>query len=134
GRDVPAGARMRIAICICTCERPAALRECLEAVDRALRAAPPRDAELALVVVDNRPDGRAAAVCDALGANLPCPLRFAEERERGVSFARNRAVSVALAAGAELICFLDDDDIPDPDWLARLVARQRETGAELVFG
>jgi succinoglycan biosynthesis protein ExoM len=125
---------VRIAVCLCTCARPALLRECLTAVAAGLRAAPPPDATLALFVVDNRPDGRAAAVCDALRETLPCPLRFAEEPEPGISFARNHALREALAWGADLVAFLDDDDLPEPDWLARLVARQRATGADLVFG
>lgn len=125
---------MRIAVCLCTCARPTLLRECLAAIAAGLRAAPPPDATLAVFVVDNRPDGRATAVCDALRETLPCPLRFVEEHERGITFARNRAVTEALAWGADLVTFVDDDDLPDPDWLARLVARQRATGADLVFG
>lgn len=125
---------MRIAVCVCTCARPALLRECLAAVAAGLRAAPPPESELAVFVVDNRPDGQAAAVCAALRDALPGPLRFAEEPERGISFARNRALREALDWGADLVAFLDDDDLPEPDWLARLVARQRATGADLVFG
>jgi cellulose synthase/poly-beta-1,6-N-acetylglucosamine synthase-like glycosyltransferase len=125
---------MKVAVCICTCDREPLLRECLDAVSQALRTAPPAAAELSVLVVDNQPGGGAAAVCDAVRAALPCPLRYATEPERGISFARNRAVREALAGGAELVAFLDDDDLPDPDWLVRLLERQRETGADLVFG
>ena len=83
------------------------------------------------VVVDNRPDGRAEEICNESRAHLPCRLYFAEERKRGISFARNRAISTALAYGADLIAFIDDDDRPRPDWLAHLVDRQRATGADL---
>lgn len=123
----------KVAVCLCTCARPALLAECLAAIAEALRAHP-EPALVAVVVVDNAPGGRAAEICAAAAAALPVPLVFVEERERGISFARNRALREALAAGADAIAFLDDDDLPRPDWLARLLARARGTGAELVFG
>ena len=111
---------MTIAICICTCDRPNSLQELLNVlVEMELGQLHP--GELFFVVVDNRPDGRAQAVCDQARARLPGPLYFAEEQERGISFARNRAISTALAQGAEWIAFIDDDDRPRPDWLVHLV-------------
>ncbi|MCL4686312.1 glycosyltransferase family 2 protein [Myxococcota bacterium] len=124
---------MKVAVCLCTCDREALLRECLAAVAHALRTAPP-DAEVTVFVVDNRPGGGAAAVCEALRTEFPCTLQYAAEPERGISFARNRAVAEALAWGADFVAFLDDDDLPDADWLLRLLARQQETDADLVFG
>jgi succinoglycan biosynthesis protein ExoM len=124
---------MTIAICICTCERVDSLEALLSLLSE-IELGSLDPGELFLVVVDNRPDGRAQAVCDHARARLPCPLHFAEERERGISFARNRALSTALAHGAELIAFIDDDDLPRPDWLVRLVDRQRVTSADLVVG
>lgn len=123
----------KVAVCLCTCARPEPLAECLAAIAAALRAHP-EPGLVAVVVVDNAPGGRAGAVCAEAAAALPVPLRVVEEPERGISFARNRAVREALAAGADAVAFLDDDDLPHPDWLARLLARARETGAELVFG
>ena len=32
------------------------------------------------------------------------------------------------------MAFLDDDDLPEPDWLRHLLDTQRRTGADLVFG
>jgi succinoglycan biosynthesis protein ExoM len=122
-----------IAICICTCDRAHSLQQLLNAlVGMKLGMLDP--GELFFVIVDNRPDGRARAVCDQTRARLPCALHFVEEPERGISFARNRAVSTALAHGADFIAFIDDDDLPRPDWLVRLVDRQRFTGADLVHG
>ena len=122
---------MTIAICICTCDRVYPLQELLSVLsEMELGSLDP--GKLFFVVVDNRPDGRAQAVCDR--ARLPCPLYFAEEPERGISFARNRAISTALAHGAEWIAFIDDDDRPRSDWLVHLVDRQRTTGADLVMG
>jgi succinoglycan biosynthesis protein ExoM len=124
---------MTIAICICTCDRPNSLHELLNFLAE-MELGQLHPSELFFVVVDNRPDGRAQAVCDQSRAGLPCALHFAEERERGISFARNRAISTALAHGADFIAFIDDDDLPRRDWLLHLVDRQRVTGAHLVHG
>jgi succinoglycan biosynthesis protein ExoM len=124
---------MTIAVCICTCHRADSLRSLLSLLsDMELGSLDPGD--MFFVVVDNRPDGRAKAVCDEVQTCLPCPLYFAEEPERGISFARNRAISTALSQGAEFIAFIDDDDRPRLDWLVHLVDRQRVTSADLVMG
>jgi succinoglycan biosynthesis protein ExoM len=124
---------MTIAICVCTCERVHSLQALLGHLS-GMELGSLDPGELFFVVVDNRPDGRARAVCDEARARLPCPLYYAEEPERGISFARNRAISTALAHDAAFIAFIDDDDLPRPDWLVHLVDRQRFTGADLVHG
>jgi succinoglycan biosynthesis protein ExoM len=124
---------MTIAICICTCDRVHSLQQLLNAVaGMELGSLDPGD--LFFVIVDNRPDGRARAICEEARLHLPCALHFVEEPERGISFARNRAVSTALCHGADFVAFIDDDDLPRPDWLVHLVERQRISGADLVVG
>jgi glycosyltransferase involved in cell wall biosynthesis len=123
----------RIAICLCTCNRPASLQRVLAQLKNIDLGPLPAD-QLFLVIVDNLPDGRALDVCNALEAHLPFPLVFAEELQRGISYARNRAVTEALQRGADFIAFIDDDDLPHTDWLRHLIETQRETGAEVVFG
>ena len=123
---------MKLAICVCTCERPASLARLLGAlreVDRSELAG----LDLELVVVDNAPSSAARRVWEGSGV-LPFPSYFEEEPRRGISFARNRGVAAALAHGADLVAFLDDDDLPRPEWLGRLVSRWRATAADLVFG
>ena len=124
---------MTIAICICTCDRVDSFQQLLSVLAGMDLGSLDRS-ELCFVVVDNQPDGRAQAVCTQARPDLPCPLYFAEESERGISFARNCALRTALAHGAEFIAFIDDDDLPRPDWLVHLVDRQGVTGADLVFG
>ena len=71
---------------------------------------------LELIVVDNRPQRGAAT---ALVAELDDPrLRVVEEPVPGVSAARNRG---AWHAHGRLVAFTDDDALPDPDWIARVL-------------
>ena len=124
---------MNVAVCICTCERPAGIDRLLTALER-IELPSLQTGKLEIIVVDNRPDGRARAICSAHEARLGVALHFCEEHQRGISFARNRAVAEALARGADFLAFLDDDDVPRSDWLLRLFEKQKETGAEIVMG
>ena len=120
-----------IAVCVCTAARPGPLEAALRAVGAANLAAVGR---VTVLVVDNRPGtGAAAAVENARGA-LPVPVELHVEPRPGIARARNRAVAAALARGADLLAFLDDDDLPEPDWLDQLLRVERATGADLVFG
>jgi succinoglycan biosynthesis protein ExoM len=125
---------MNVAVCICTCDRPAGIDRLLTALEHIDLSGMKAD-QLEIIVVDNRPDGRARAICSAHEARLlGATLLFFEEPRRGISFARNRAVAEALARDADFVAFLDDDDVPRSDWLPRLLEKQRETGAEIIMG
>jgi succinoglycan biosynthesis protein ExoM len=124
---------MKTVLCICTYKRPELLERLLLSLQHMpLERIEPGDVRA--IVVDNYPDGRARVVCERVSDKLPVELDFIEETQRGTSFARNRAVEAALGRDADFIAFIDDDDLPDPDWLLRLIEKQRETRADIVFG
>lgn len=130
---VPTITPSRVAICVCTCDRAEALASLLASL-REIDLSGLDAGHVELVVVDNNPDPRTREVCRQAASLLPIPLHYTEEPRAGVTYARNRAVTVALERGAEFLAFIDDDDIPSPDWLVQLLARQADTGADLVFG
>ena len=126
---------MNISVCICTCNRDSLLAEVLESLQKIELGGALVDAEVEIVVVDNRPDlPGTRELTERAATALPVPVRYAAESERGISSARNRAVTTALERDADFIAFIDDDDMPRPAWLEALVARQREKDADLVFG
>ena len=95
---------VKIAICICTCARPNSLQRLLDALSGIeLGALDPRD--IHFVVIDNRPGGRAREICNKALERLPVALHFVEEPTPGISFARNRAITVALDLGVAWIAF-----------------------------
>jgi|APTNR8051073442_1049403.scaffolds.fasta_scaffold00732_15 glycosyltransferase involved in cell wall biosynthesis len=124
---------MRVTICVCTCNRPEGLDRFLAAVARMEPVRPPLE-RLDLIIVDNMPDGRAREVWRRHESGLGIPSTFIEEHERGISPARNRALASAFDGGADFVSFLDDDDVPEPDWLQRLLEKQRNSGADIVMG
>ena len=124
---------MKVSVCICTCNRPAMLQRLLGSLGDMELGSLGRD-DVEILVVDNNPNGEAASVCGRASSRLPVALRFVEEKQRGISFARNRAIEEALDGGANHIAFIDDDDIPEPDWLIRLLEEQERSGADIVLG
>lgn len=122
---------MDISICVSTYRRPEGIRRLLTGLD-SLRLPEPR-AHIEIVVVDNDTEPGVREVCAEVGSAIRWPVRYAVERRRGISHARNRALELVSDA-SEWIAIIDDDEVPDPDWLAELLRVQRETGADVVTG
>ena len=64
-----------------------------------------------IVIVDNGPSPETERVACSFASSLP--VRYVAESHRGYGEARNRGL--AEAAG-DVIYFLDDDCVPEPDW------------------
>lgn len=79
-----------------------------------------------LLLVDNSPEASARAIT----ANAPGFVRYVYEPRTGVAQARNRGI--AEATGSHVI-FLDDDQMPDPGWLAAFAAGAA-SGDRAAFG
>jgi cellulose synthase/poly-beta-1,6-N-acetylglucosamine synthase-like glycosyltransferase len=106
-----------VTVVICTRDRPALLERCLAAVNR-LDPAPHK-----VVVIDNSVgNNETFQVAARLGA------RYAIEPVRGLSRARNRGLR---ECDTDLVAFLDDDVIPEPEWLGLLLVpfADEQTGA-----
>lgn len=120
---------MSTVLCVCTYRRPDSLRELLLALPNLEQSQ-----NLSVVVADNDAAGEGAAVCNDLPEDYPFPVYALIESTPGISFARNAVVSKALTLNPELLAFLDDDETPEPIWLAELKRVQREQNADAVGG
>jgi succinoglycan biosynthesis protein ExoM len=121
---------VHVTVAMLTYRRPGELRRALDAVASHVRdvaADPGLDVTADLLVVDNDPAGSARDVVAAAGA-----ARYLHEPTPGIASARNAAL--AGAAGAHLLVFIDDDEVPEPGWLANLLRVWRRTGAAAVVG
>lgn len=69
-----------------------------------------------IIIVDNNSSDSTETVINSYQkvCHSVCPLRYFLETKQGAAFARIRAVNEAKG---ELIAFLDDDNLPEPDWL-----------------
>ena len=126
----------RLAIVIPTYNRAASLARTLlslvgadgEAVARALSRK--QDIPAVIVVDNNSTDHTAEAI-----APFGPAIRYIQERQQGLSFARNTGVEAARALGAEFIAFIDDDVEAAPEWAASMVrAFDEHPDADCVGG
>ena len=118
---------MRASVVICTRNRSAHLRRCLEALEA--QTVPPEQVEV--VVVDNGSTDETPAVVEDFRRRSKYPVRWCVEERVGLSNARNRGVAEARG---EIVAFLDDDAVPGPGWLAAYVETFGATGADCVGG
>lgn len=118
----------RVAVCVATYARPDGLARLLDGL-AALRT----DACVRVVVVDNDAAGPSRDACEARSGDFALGLRYVVEPRRGITYARNSAVE---AAGTDVafIAMLDDDEVPEANWLTALLRVQAKYDADIVTG
>jgi O-antigen biosynthesis protein len=111
---------LTVTVIICTRNRPACLRSCLEGV-KALD--PPADE---ILVVDNTTgDAETEAIAGQFTA------RYVVEPAKGLSRARNRGLAESRT---DIVAYIDDDALPRREWLGRLIAPFDDAQVAAVTG
>ncbi|QCB94436.1 glycosyltransferase family 2 protein [Cellulomonas shaoxiangyii] len=82
-----------------------------------------------VLVVDNDPAGGASAV---VAEREDPEVRYVAEPRPGIAVARERAL--AESSRSDALVFLDDDEVPEPGWLAHLVDTWRRERVAAVTG
>ncbi|MCA1706726.1 MAG: glycosyltransferase, partial [Actinobacteria bacterium] len=82
-----------------------------------------------VVVVDNSPEGDARKTVSAAG---PDRVLYVHLGAGNIAAGRNAVLD--HARGADFLAFLDDDELPERDWLEELMIVQSATGADIVVG
>jgi len=107
-------------VVVCTRDRPKQLDECLASLARLSYS------DYDVVVVDNAPhDRRSRDVASRWG------VRYLTEPMCGLSRARNRG---ARACETEIVVYIDDDAVADPDWLTVLAQEFKDPLVAAVTG
>jgi glycosyltransferase involved in cell wall biosynthesis len=106
-------------VAICTHHRHDLLRTTLASLAKCDAVARPWEA----LVVDNGCEEEVYRIVQSFAGALP--VRYAQERHLGTSWARNRAVHEARGG---VIIFTDDDVTFDPAWLTRIVGAVEQHG------
>lgn len=104
-----------VSVCVCTFRRPALLKrllECLEKQQTELRL------RFDVVICDNDPDATARTTVLDFARNAPFPITYANEPRQNIALARNAAIR---QAAGEFLAFIDDDELPQSDWLLAMV-------------
>jgi glycosyltransferase involved in cell wall biosynthesis len=110
-----------VVVCAASAEREPLLRAC---VDSLLEGA--RRPDEILVVVDQNP-----ALEASVASWLPCSARLLRSPAPGISASRNAGLR---AARSDIVAFVDDDAVVEPDWLHRLLQQFRDADDVLGVG
>ncbi len=122
-----------VAICIATYRRPNGLARLLASLGK-LRFEAGSEPQISVVIVDNDASGeRIAPVVEAAINKLAMPVFRHVEPTRGLAAVRNACLDHAPAS-SDFIAFVDDDEWVEPQWLAALLDKQRESKAPLIQG
>lgn len=89
------------------------------------------EVELDCLVVDNNSSDATPAVVETFARTAPFSVRRVFEARQGSSFARNRAVNEAQG---EMVFFIDDDVIVEPDWASQMLAEIRRRKLDAACG
>lgn len=119
----------RVAITICTYRRPEGLSRVMPPVLAQAREC--RGAQVRLIVIDNDPSGSARDVVREI-ENTGAALTYVHEPRPGIAAARNAGLDAAV--GDDAVVFVDDDEVPAPAWLDRLVEVWIVLGCDGVTG
>jgi glycosyltransferase involved in cell wall biosynthesis len=87
-----------------------------------------------LAIADNNLESQYDAYIKTLIDTQSIPVSYAHEPRRGYSSARNCALELGLASGAEVLAFVDDDMILDAGWLEGHLRSHTEMTCDAVNG
>ncbi len=117
-----------ITVCICTFKREALLREVLEHVEHQKTDG---QFTFSVVVCDNDSSESAKPVAAQFAQKSGVPVRYVVEPCQNIARARNRAVA---ASHGDYVAFLDDDEIPENEWLLSHFITCNDYGADGTLG
>lgn len=131
GSQVGRDPEVQVAIAVITFRRPEELAALLRSLGNQ-ELDEPEHWRMRVVVVDNDPDGSAAAVVEAARVELLWPITYEIEPAPGIPLARQR--SVDLCADDDAVIFVDDDETCPPGWLQSLLDCWDMTNTDVVTG
>ena len=120
----------RVCVAIPTYRRGDMLEQLLEGI--ASQRLSKGDAAVDVVVLDNDPLASAAPIVALRRQAFPFALQYRAVAQRGLAVVRNEALR--FASGYTYVAMIDDDEVPEPQWLGELLRVARATSADAVIG
>ena len=117
-----------ISICICTFKRPQLLSRLLQEVGRQETRSL---FSYSITVVDNDVSKSSKGVVAQFQKTSSISISYSVEPEQNIALARNKAVANSTG---DFLAFIDDDELPGPDWLLKLYQACEAYNADGVLG
>jgi len=124
--------RLRVAACVGTYRRNDPLRVLLERLAEIGEASSDRFS-LAVVIVDDNPDGAAEPVVRSFEGRFPLGVHYRRCGKQNISLVRNLLLETAMEI-ADVLVMTDDDCLPEPQWIDALLDTRSHIGADAVSG
>jgi len=121
-----------IAVYICTHQRNDPLLKMLNSLEKSAKNVQP-EVEVAVVVVDDNPDGRAKPLVESLENNFIRGLHYVKSGSQNISIARNLGIEKAVSL-ADWVGMVDDDQTVTEEWFLALIKTQQENNSDAVTG
>lgn len=112
-----------VCVAVCSYKRPEMLKNTLNSL---LDMELPVGLRTEIIIVDNDKNQTARPVVYEFFSNSPIKINYFCEETSGLSSARNRVLTEAIALGASHLAFLDDDEVVEKDWLVEHIKFYRE--------
>jgi succinoglycan biosynthesis protein ExoM len=119
---------MDISICINTYKRPQLLYKLLTSL---INQNLPSQFEIEIIIVDNDNYKSGQIVVNDFVVKSKIKINYDVEPIKNISLARNRAVSKAIG---KYICFIDDDEFADNNWISTMYNCLINYDADAAFG
>ena len=108
---------MKFAIALCTRNRPQMLTTCINSIQSLII---PPNCNLHLVIVENDDYPKCESLISNLMKSTPhIEFSYILEKKMGIPIARNTSLESAIKSNPDWICFIDDDEIVNKDWLMK---------------
>ncbi|MEA5570617.1 glycosyltransferase family 2 protein [Calothrix sp. UHCC 0171] len=123
---------MLVSVCIASYQRPEGLKRLLLGLNQ-LTFNQSEVPDIEVIVIDNDFKGSARGICRQIETDFQWQLKYYIEAQRGISFARNRAIA-SVSQDSQFVAFIDDDEVPENNWLDELLSVQKAYRADVVAG
>lgn len=120
----------KLVIGLCTYKRPKMLKDALDGIT----ALSFPEEFSGVIIVDNDPKGSSSDVIEAFKKSFKYPVYSFVEPNKGIVYARQRALDEANALEFNALAFFDDDAIPDTDWLINLHSFYKDNHCTVATG
>ncbi len=117
-----------ISVCICTYKRPTFLRRLLTELGNQETG---ERFTYSIVVADNDGVRSAEPLVSEFAATSNIAVKYCVEPRQSIALARNKAVQNTTG---DYIAFIDDDELPERNWLQSLFAACEKYGVDGVLG
>lgn len=107
-----------LSISLCTNKRPELFKKAILSISK-LKIVD-IDLDIIVVIIDNDENFSALDTFNELKSKIPFPCYYFHEKEKGITFARNRALLESVNLNAISLAFFDDDAEVDNMWLSNL--------------